>query len=82
VYFSRNMMNTRERFLSYKEVEEITGRSRQSIWRAIKAGDFPAPVVVGKRAVAFRESDILEWMASRPRPVAYLNCRVPRAAQK
>jgi predicted DNA-binding transcriptional regulator AlpA len=74
------MMNTRKRFLSYKEVEEITGRSRQSIWRAIKAGDFPAPVVVGKRAVAFRESDILEWMASRPRPVAYLNCRVPSAA--
>jgi prophage regulatory protein len=67
-------------FLSYKEVESITNRSRPSIWRAIKAGDFPPPVRIGKRAVAFRESDILEWMSARPLPVAYANAVTTMAA--
>jgi predicted DNA-binding transcriptional regulator AlpA len=29
-------------------------------------GEFPDPVQIGARAVAFRESDIAEWINSRP----------------
>lgn len=32
-----------ERRLNSKDVENLTGRSRQTIWRYIKAGTFPKP---------------------------------------
>lgn len=43
----------------------ITGKSRSSIYRDIKAGLFPAPVQIGQRAVAWRSSDIEAWLSSR-----------------
>ena len=46
-------------------VEEITGLSRSAIYAAMDDGAFPRPVRIGKRAVAWRESDIADWIASR-----------------
>ena len=43
----------------------ITGKSRSSIYRDIKAGLFPAPVLIGQRSVAWRSSDIEVWLSSR-----------------
>lgn len=43
-----------------------TGLSRSSIYAAIKEGTFPAPVRIGKRAVAWRVADIVSWQAARP----------------
>ncbi|RYG92283.1 AlpA family transcriptional regulator [Loktanella sp. IMCC34160] len=45
-------------------VEEATGLSRSSIYAAMKDGTFPKPVQIGKRAVAWSEADIAEWIAS------------------
>ncbi len=45
----------------------IVGRSRQQVWRDIRAGAFPAPLRVGPNAVGWRESEISDWIASRPR---------------
>ena len=46
-------------------VEEITGLSRSSIYAMVAKGTFPRPIRLGKRAVAWREQDIREWMESR-----------------
>lgn len=47
-------------------VEAATGLSRSSIYAMMDAGDFPRPVRVGKRAVAWPQSAIENWLAQRP----------------
>jgi prophage regulatory protein len=53
------------RFLRRKEVENKTGLSRSTIYANMTKGSFPLSVKIGDRAVAWRESDIDEWMLSR-----------------
>lgn len=45
-------------------VESLTGISRSTIYSMIADGTFPKPVKLGKRAVAWREADICEWLDS------------------
>jgi prophage regulatory protein len=46
-------------------VQTITGLSRSSLYAAIKDGTFPSPLKIGKRAVAWRTSDINTWIANQ-----------------
>ena len=52
--------------LRLKKVCDKTGLSRSSIYEAIKRGEFPKSVSIGKRAVAWKSTDIDEWIESRP----------------
>ena len=56
----------RDRLLRRREVEEITGLSRSSIYRLMREGQFPRPVKAGPAAVRWKESDITDWLDSRP----------------
>lgn len=38
-----------------------TGKSKPAIYAGIRRGDFPAPVKIGVRAVAWRDSDLIAW---------------------
>ena len=60
------VMTMRDRLLRRRQVEEITGMSRSSIYRLMQDGEFPRPVKVGCAAVRWRESDIAGWLESRP----------------
>lgn len=53
-----------DRLLIIQEVTSITRKAKCAIYRDIKKGTFPRPVRIGKRAVAWRESSINEWMAN------------------
>ena len=53
------------RLLRILSVIAIVGKSRTSIYTAIKDGDFPKPVSIGKRAVAWRAEDIETWVRDR-----------------
>lgn len=53
------------RLLRRPEVEARTGLSRSTIYDWMKRGDFPQPVKLGARLVAWRESDVTEWLESR-----------------
>ena len=55
-----------DRLLRRRQVEAITGLARSSIYRQMELGSFPRPVRVGPTAVRWRESDITQWMESRP----------------
>lgn len=55
-----------ERHLRRPAVQTATGLSRSSLYAMMATGDFPRPVRIGKRAVAWRESTIEAWLASRP----------------
>jgi prophage regulatory protein len=59
------------RMLRLKEVVRITGLARMTIWRLERKGDFPPRRQLGPRCVAWRESDVYEWIRLRPvaRPV-------------
>lgn len=54
-----------QRILRRQDVERITGLSRSSIYKAMSAGDFPAPIRLSKRAVGWRQSDVEDWIGSR-----------------
>jgi prophage regulatory protein len=48
-----------------REVQARTGLPKSSLHNKVKAGAFPAPVKLGPRAVAWRESDVDAWIESR-----------------
>ena len=47
------------------DVETRTGLSRSTIYDWMKRGEFPQPVKLGTRLVAWRESDITAWLDTR-----------------
>ena len=57
--------NTRE-LLRREEVEARLAVSRSWIYSEMRAGRFPEPVKIGKRAVRWKVADLDEWAASRP----------------
>jgi prophage regulatory protein len=52
-----------DRLLNKWAVEERTSLDITTIYRKMKVGTFPQPVRVGRRRVAWRESDIAAWQA-------------------
>jgi prophage regulatory protein len=56
-----------QRLIRRPEVEARTALSRSTLYEWIKRGDFPRPLKLGARIVAWRESDVNEWLESRQR---------------
>lgn len=54
--------NSIDRLMRLPEVAATIGRSRTSIYYDVKAGRFPEPLKIGRRAIAWRESDIQKWI--------------------
>ena len=52
-------------FLRIKQVIAATGMSRSWIYDAIRRGDFPAPISLGARAVAWGSAAVAEWQECR-----------------
>ena len=59
-----------EKHLRRHVVEEITGLSRSTIYLLMSRGEFPKPVKLTGRAVAWPESAITKWLAERARIAA------------
>lgn len=58
-------MNT-PRLLRLRQVIEITGLGRDTIYRYIRAGQFPRQRRISERASAWREDEIKDWIDSCP----------------
>jgi prophage regulatory protein len=58
-------MENAEILLRLPQVEMMIGLKRSSIYTRIAAGQFPKPVNLGARAVAFRRSEVQAWIAGR-----------------
>lgn len=54
------------RLLRLPEVMERTGLRHDSIYRLARTGDFPKPRKITPRASGWLESEIDEWIDSRP----------------
>ena len=61
------------KFLRVRQVMQLTGLSRMTIYRLELAGEFPKRRQLSKNSVAWLESDIAAWADSRP--IANLRAR-------
>lgn len=53
-----------DRLLRLDEVLHTTGLGRNTVYRRIREGTFPKQVRIGPNSVAWRQSDIAQWMAT------------------
>jgi len=58
------------RLLRLHAVMALVGLGRSTIYDMIKLNAFPAQLKLGRRAVAWRETDIVNWISTRPGMVA------------
>ena len=54
--------STANRILRIRQVLEVTGLRRTSLYKKLNANEFPKPVKLGVRAVGWRETDVHAWM--------------------
>jgi prophage regulatory protein len=54
------------RLIRLAEVQDLTGLAVSTLYKRIAAGEFPPPVHLGGRAVAWREREVLDWVETRP----------------
>ena len=54
------------RVIDVKEVCRLTSLHRATLYDMTKRGEFPRPVKLAKRRVAWREADVLTWLEKRP----------------
>lgn len=59
------MAENQRRFLRLPEVKHAVGYGRTAIYQKVKSGEFPAPVSLGARAVAWTSDSIESWIESR-----------------
>lgn len=55
-----------DRIIRSKEVQEMTGLSRTTLWRMENKGEFPRRVNLGVGSVGWRLSEVKEWIANIP----------------
>ena len=48
-----------------KVVQDRTGLSRTVLYELIATNEFPRPVKISARSVAWRESEVTQWIESR-----------------
>ena len=53
-------------FYRLTDVLAKIGVGKTTVYKMIGRGQFPRPVKLGERAVAWRRSDIEGWIATRP----------------
>ncbi len=53
-------------FLRLDEVLKLCAVSKAFVYREMRAGRFPRPVRIGRRAVRWRLHEVVKWMESRP----------------
>ncbi len=56
-----------QKLLRLSSVKEQTGLSRSSIYAAVAEGSFPPAVPIGKRAVAWIEEEVQNWIQRKIR---------------
>lgn len=63
---NQGLVDFPEAMLRLDRVKLITGLSRSQIYHRIEQGRFPRPVQLGEKAVAWRQTEIIEWMEALP----------------
>lgn len=59
------------RLIRLKDVLRIIGLSRSQLYKMQQAGLFPHSIKLSKRAVAWREAEVLNWCFSRSYSISF-----------
>ena len=51
-----------DKIIRSKEVQELTGLSRTTIWRLERAGKFPARLALTPGSIGWRLTDVEKWI--------------------
>ena len=72
------------RFLRPRQVLEMIGVSRTTLWRMVPAGQFPRPVCITERNRGYLLESVQAWMAARAegRPFDAATTGTPQARGK
>jgi prophage regulatory protein len=54
------------KILNSKEISQITGLHRVTVWRMEKEGQFPKRITLSPRRVGWREDHVNKWILERP----------------
>ena len=55
------------KILRIRDVTITTGLSRTTLWRLERRGDFPRRILLSPNSTGWIESEIEQWIESRPR---------------
>ena len=50
-----------QRLIRRREVEQLTGLTRSTLYELVAKGKFPKPVPISAQAVAWVESEVADW---------------------
>ncbi len=75
---TKEKVQCKRRMVSKQEVVVITGLSGVTIWRRMKAGDFPLSIQLTPNKIGWFLDEIETWMESRPRGIAELPANLNR----
>lgn len=53
------------RILRPREVATLVGLSRQTIWRLVRSGEFPAPIQLTRKSIGWKENHVMDWLERR-----------------
>lgn len=71
-----------ERMLKIDDVVSKTTLGRSVIYERVAEGSFPAPYSVAHNRVAWKESEINEWISSLPKAKAFANAAGQKEARQ
>ncbi|MBO9432352.1 AlpA family transcriptional regulator [Sulfitobacter sp. R18_1] len=54
-----------DKILRCRDVQEVTGLSRSTIYRMMDRNDFPKATKLGVRAIGWRQSVVADWIEGR-----------------
>ena len=60
-------MTGQVKLLTTKEVLVMTGyKSRTTLWRRVKSGEFPAPIALSANATRWKSEEVEAWVEALP----------------
>ena len=62
-------MKEKDSLVRWRQVHQIVGISRTSVWRLEREGQFPKRRHISKRAVGWSEKEIQKWLKERPQAI-------------
>lgn len=63
------------KLISAKEVLKLTGyKSRTTLWRRVRAGDFPKPIALSSHSTRWKKNEVEDWIRALPE-IDYSNAK-------
>ncbi len=64
---NRVQLQSDDRLLTRQQVCDLTGIGKSSVYRFVNENGFPPAIQLGARCVRWRQSEVLDWIETRPR---------------